>query len=108
MMRAGVVLEDRGRALEGSRDEPAADELTVDREREPATGDERDRDAHDRDPAVLRTDAAAREGRGLHAVFLGRDDANDGVLRRLVVVDRAEGDAGAERFDDRSLRVDDE
>src|SRR6185503_8370459 len=102
------MLEDRRRALERACDEPAADELTVDREREASAGQERYRDAHDRDPAVLRPDAAAREGRGLEAVLLGRGDAHDGVLGRLVVVDRAQRDAGAERLDDRAARVDDD
>ena len=37
---SGVVLEDRGRALERTRDEAAADELSVDREGEPTTGDQ--------------------------------------------------------------------
>src|SRR5438309_12030720 len=96
----GLRVEDRAWALERACDESAADELPRESKAELRTGEQRERDAHDREPVVGRADPVLREGDHLFPVLVRRVDVHHGVLSPVVRRERVPAYPGSKRLDE--------
>src|SRR5712691_593228 len=104
----GLLVEDRGRALESTSDQATADQLPGKPEAQLEPGEQRERDAHDRCPVVLGAYPVLREGDHLLSILVRCVDVDDRVLGAVIGPESVPPHAGPERFDDRAVRRDDE